>query len=122
MSELESLVVKAIAAHGQWKVRLQQAIDTGQSEWSVEQVTVDDQCVLGKWIYGDAMVRFPGDPWCRRFGSCIANFTRRRRRSWASPWWGGKQRRSRRWPKGGSDARLSGSLVRALQKLGQKAA
>lgn len=50
MSELQELITKAIAAHGQWKVRLREVIASGRSEWSVDQVKVDDQCVLGRWI------------------------------------------------------------------------
>lgn len=122
MSELESLVVKAIAAHGQWKVRLQQAIDTGQSEWSVEQVTVDDQCVLGKWIYGDAMVRFPGDPLVQEIRELHRQFHQEAAKVLGLALVGRKTEAEQAMAQGGSYARLSGSLVRALQKLGQKAA
>jgi len=43
---------KYIAAHGQWKMRLRQVIDTGKSEWSVEGVRVDDRCEFGKFLHG----------------------------------------------------------------------
>jgi methyl-accepting chemotaxis protein len=44
----------AIAAHIKWKLRLNQFID-GSSTEKLESATVckDNQCVLGKWIYGD---------------------------------------------------------------------
>lgn len=43
---------KAIAAHGQWKIRLKTSIDTGKSETPVETIRLDNQCVFGKWLYG----------------------------------------------------------------------
>lgn len=42
---------QAIAAHGLWKQRLREAIKTGKSEWTIEQVGVDNHCVFGKWLY-----------------------------------------------------------------------
>lgn len=41
----------AVGAHGLWKSRLKQAIETGQSEFTVEAVCRDDLCVFGKWLY-----------------------------------------------------------------------
>lgn len=43
---------KAIGAHGMWKVRLKQAIETGKSDVSVETIRQDNQCNFGKWLYG----------------------------------------------------------------------
>lgn len=43
---------KAIAAHGQWKIRLKGSIDTGKSETPVETIRLDNQCAFGKWLYG----------------------------------------------------------------------
>jgi hypothetical protein len=43
---------KAIGAHGMWKQRLRQAIDAGQSEFTVERVRPDNQCDFGKWLHG----------------------------------------------------------------------
>ena len=40
----------AIAAHAKWKFRLREAIKTGQSEWTVENVRPDDVCDFGKWL------------------------------------------------------------------------
>lgn len=42
---------KAIAAHGMWKQRLRLAIDTTNSEFTVERVRPDNLCEFGKWIY-----------------------------------------------------------------------
>jgi hypothetical protein len=43
----------AIEAHQKWKARLLAVIDGSSTEsLSVNAVSCDDQCVLGKWIYG----------------------------------------------------------------------
>ncbi|GBD23938.1 hypothetical protein HRbin29_01611 [bacterium HR29] len=122
MSELEALVTKAIAAHGQWKIRLRQAIETGKSEWTVDQVKVDDQCVLGKWIYGDAVVRFPGDSLVREIRELHREFHQEAAKVLSLALMGRKAEAERLMEQGSAYARISGSLVRALQKLGQKAA
>ncbi|HUJ76475.1 MAG TPA: CZB domain-containing protein, partial [bacterium] len=41
----------AIQAHARWSFHLQDAIKTGQSEFSAEVVSADDQCDFGKWLY-----------------------------------------------------------------------
>jgi methyl-accepting chemotaxis protein len=43
---------KAIGAHGMWKNRLKQAVDTGRIETPVDTVRMDNQCAFGKWLYG----------------------------------------------------------------------
>ncbi len=43
---------KAIGAHGMWKTRLKMAIDTGKVDTPVETIRLDNQCALGKWLYG----------------------------------------------------------------------
>jgi hypothetical protein len=50
-TDLAAQVQKALVAHGAWKVRLAQAIETGGSEFSPAVVRKDDQCALGKWLY-----------------------------------------------------------------------
>ncbi|MCA1957940.1 MAG: CZB domain-containing protein [Nitrospira sp.] len=46
---------KAIGAHGMWKTRLSQAIETGRTDMSVDAVRVDNQCAFGKWLYGSTL-------------------------------------------------------------------
>lgn len=41
----------AVAAHDQWKARSLAAIEAGSSEFTPEQVAVDDRCAFGKWFY-----------------------------------------------------------------------
>lgn len=45
-------IKKAIGAHGAWKQRLRQAVDTGKSEFTVERVRPDNLCEFGKWLHG----------------------------------------------------------------------
>lgn len=42
---------KAVGAHGMWKIRLREAIDTGKSTFTVANVKVDNLCEFGKWLY-----------------------------------------------------------------------
>jgi methyl-accepting chemotaxis protein len=42
---------KAISAHGMWKQKLRQAIDTGECESTPERVKCDNNCSFGKWLY-----------------------------------------------------------------------
>jgi hypothetical protein len=41
----------ALAAHAQWKKRLQDAIETGQSSFQAENVRKDNACQFGQWLY-----------------------------------------------------------------------
>ena len=54
---------EAVAAHQKWKARLQACIDgTNPEKLDPAVVGRDDQCVLGKWIYGQGAVSFGGRP------------------------------------------------------------
>lgn len=49
----------AINAHMAWKVRLEKCMNGNNEEaLKVEVVSRDDQCVLGKWIYGPGGQKF----------------------------------------------------------------
>jgi len=50
---LKDEITKAVGAHGLWKNRLIQAIDSGTSEFDPAAVGKDNQCEFGKWLYGD---------------------------------------------------------------------
>ena len=52
---LQDEIKKAIGAHGMWKVRMKNAINTGKSEFTIEQVSVDNQCEFGRWLYGSTI-------------------------------------------------------------------
>lgn len=42
----------AISAHGAWKIKLRTAVNTGQSQHSINDVRCDDKCAFGKWLHG----------------------------------------------------------------------
>lgn len=44
-------IKKAIAAHGMWKARLNEAMTTGKIEIPVATIRQDNQCDFGKWLY-----------------------------------------------------------------------
>ena len=50
--ELLEHIKMAIGTHMRWKKRLIDAVATGQSQWTVEGIRVDDQCALGMWLNG----------------------------------------------------------------------
>ena len=44
-------IVNAIGVHGNWKKRLRRAIETGNSDFTVDELIVDNQCDFGKWLH-----------------------------------------------------------------------
>lgn len=42
---------KGVGAHGMWKTRLKNAINSGTLDVPVEVVRADNQCAFGKWLY-----------------------------------------------------------------------
>jgi hypothetical protein len=45
---------KGIAAHAEWKARVRSIINTGKSDLDLKVVKADNQCELGRWLYGGA--------------------------------------------------------------------
>jgi len=50
MSTIDEIKM-AIGAHGQWKQKLRDAIETGQCESTPERVKQDNNCSFGKWLH-----------------------------------------------------------------------
>jgi hypothetical protein len=44
-------IQRAITAHGVFKVRMGQMVETGSSEMSAATAGADDQCPLGQWLH-----------------------------------------------------------------------
>lgn len=42
---------QAISAHGMWKTKLRNAIDTGECESTPDKVKHDNNCSFGKWLH-----------------------------------------------------------------------
>jgi hypothetical protein len=74
----------AIEAHVRWKVRLENYIDgTSKEKLDVEVVAMDNQCPLGKWIYGVGGDKYNANPLFQEiriihadFHKCSANIIR----------------------------------------------
>jgi hypothetical protein len=47
---MNETIDKAIWAHSRWKVHLKNAIETGQSDFTVEQAQNHHVCAFGKWL------------------------------------------------------------------------
>ena len=56
--EINEEIAKAFGAHGAWKTRIIQAIDSGHSDHKPADVAVDNRCAFGKWLYDPAL---PGE-------------------------------------------------------------
>jgi hypothetical protein len=50
-------IAKAFGAHGQWKSRIKQAIESGHCEHDPEVVSRDDRCAFGKFLHGDNLTQ-----------------------------------------------------------------
>lgn len=61
----ETTLVGAIAQHARWKHFLRQAVDTGQSEWTVATVRREDQCEFGRWLAQVPPVDKQGEHWVK---------------------------------------------------------
>ncbi len=48
----EQEVDQAVGAHGAWKSRLKQAIDSGKIDTPIATIQSNNQCQFGKWLYG----------------------------------------------------------------------
>ncbi|GFO69570.1 hypothetical protein GMLC_31490 [Geomonas limicola] len=56
---------KAMAAHGVWKVRLREAIESGHSEYQPQTVARDRECEFGKWLHSIPVTERPAEFWDR---------------------------------------------------------
>jgi hypothetical protein len=45
-----SQIDHGIASHARWKYRLFDAVKTGESEWTVEQIRSHTNCEFGRWL------------------------------------------------------------------------
>ena len=50
--DLKEQIKAAVGAHGLWKGRLKNAIDTGKADVTVADVQSDHNCAFGKWLQG----------------------------------------------------------------------
>ena len=57
-------VRKAIAAHGLWKARLQDAVQAGRSDYRASEVALADRCDFGRWLEAQPPAT-RGEAWAR---------------------------------------------------------
>lgn len=48
---IQEEIQRAIEAHARWKRELHSAIESGKSEFAVENVCQDNRCAFGQWLY-----------------------------------------------------------------------
>lgn len=67
--------MSAIEAHVRWKVRLEAHIaGRGEEDLNPELVGRDDQCALGKWIYGSGGAQYAAHPGFQELRDIHAQF------------------------------------------------
>ena len=49
---IEQEIVKAIAAHAKWKLRLRHAIESGSAGTDMLDIGREDKCAFGQWMLG----------------------------------------------------------------------
>lgn len=67
-------IVAAINAHGQWKIRLEKAIETGTSDANPAVARTDNQCAFGKWLYGSITPKEKSSPFYNEVKELHAKF------------------------------------------------
>jgi len=114
MSSFAEQVNAAVAAHGQWKVRLRQAIATGNSEFDVRVVSQDNQCAFGKWLYGEGKSSFPSAAEHEEVRALHAEFHREASRVLGLAVSGKAKEASLAMEPGSPFSKISGGLVNKL--------
>jgi len=59
--DLARQLTSAIAAHGQWKVQLAEAIENGATDMDASAVRRDDACAFGQWLHQQTDKRVTSD-------------------------------------------------------------
>jgi hypothetical protein len=104
----------ALAAHAQWKKRLQDAVATGKSEFKAETVKRDNACQFGQWLYGLPLEDTKSEDFLKA-KSLHADFHKTAGEILDLALAGKKQEASQRLDTGGSYGAATGKLVLALQ-------
>jgi hypothetical protein len=61
-ADLTEQIREAIAAHGVWRSRVFEALETGKSTFVVENVGRDDLCPFGQWLHGAIPAELKSSP------------------------------------------------------------
>jgi methyl-accepting chemotaxis protein len=111
-------VYNAVAAHGKWKARLQEAVEKGQSEWTVEKTQPDNQCDFGKWLHSLSATEQTSSRW-KNVKGLHADFHKEASRILGMALKGQKQEALAAMSSGSQFTKISGSLVMALMAWGE---
>jgi len=103
----------ALAAHAQWKKRLQDAIATGQSEFKADVVSRDNACQFGQWLYSLSKEDTASNEF-QTIKSLHADFHKTAGEILELALAGKKDEALKRLNPGGSYGQVSGKLVLAL--------
>ena len=107
-------ISKAIAAHGKWKQKLRQAIDTGQCESTPEKVSQDNNCAFGKWLHYRIPDNYRQSKHYKRIVTLHADFHREAGAILALALAGKAEAARQRMQLGGEFSRLSAVLTKAM--------
>ena len=113
----DTFITNVIAAHGMWKYRLHNAIESGRSDFRPEVVGRDDQCPLGKWLYGDARAQLGGTAEFERIKELHASFHRGAASVLELAISGDRNRAQEQLGSGSQFLRVSATLVQLLDAL-----
>lgn len=107
----------AIAAHGQWLVRLRTAIESGASDFKPDIVAKDNQCEFGKWLYSDFPKEFKNSNTYDEIRGLHASFHKAASQILSMATSGKKAEAVRLMDHHGDFMRLSGTLVIKLRAM-----
>ncbi|MEE9335231.1 MAG: CZB domain-containing protein [Granulosicoccaceae bacterium] len=112
----EDVIGKAISAHGQWKQKLRNAIDTGASDITPEQGKQDCNCAFGKWLYEHIPAEQKTSPYYKEVRKLHADFHTEAGTILGMAIVGKKDEANARMKMGGNFSKLSSQLTKKLQE------
>lgn len=118
MTDVEAIDA-ALAAHAQWRNRLNEAIQKGHSEFKVDAVMVDNACQFGKWLYGLSAAEQASEQF-KKVKELHAAFHKAAAQTLDLALKGKKDEAQKSLDLGGDYNRASGKLVLALKEWKEK--
>jgi hypothetical protein len=58
MNNAKEEIAKAIEAHENWKIRLSEAVESGEIDTPIEVIEKDNECEFGKWLFNSANIDY----------------------------------------------------------------
>jgi len=112
-------IIAALGAHAQWKNRLMEAVNKGESEWTVEKVKKDNECSFGQWLYNLPYEMKTGDDY-EKVKELHAEFHKTAGEILQMALSGKKEEAMKKLEYGGGYGSISGKLVFALNNWKEK--